>query len=98
VPQTARGLRSHSASGPAAPDRETVGIVLETSRLRLEPLALRHADALCAVYAEAGVRRVLITCPETCRPELAFLLSERSWGRGLATEAFNDQVVGIPLE
>jgi RimJ/RimL family protein N-acetyltransferase len=117
-----RQVRSHECPRPQT--------VLETPRLRLEPLALRHADALRAVYAEAGVRRFLITRPAsraefdrlfdralrfasshgmwalvdrgtaavigrvgffafgaTGRPELAFLLSERFWGRGLATEA-----------
>ncbi len=104
--------------------------VLQTSRLRLEPLAPKHADSIYAIYAEPAVRRFLITCPanradfdrifghalrfgnshgmwavvdvptsavigrvgffafgEQARPELAFLLAERFWGQGLATEA-----------
>lgn len=104
--------------------------VIETSRVRLEPLRAAHADALYVIYCEPAVQRFLITCPasradfdllfdralgfatthgmwavvdtttsaimgrvgffafgESARPELAFLLSQRFWGRGLATEA-----------
>jgi ribosomal-protein-alanine N-acetyltransferase len=104
--------------------------LLETSRLRLEPLAPEHAAALYTIYSEPAVRRFLIGCTTTrtdfdglfdsavqfgrshgmwairhkdvhglvgrvgffafgasARPELAFLLSERFWGQGLATEA-----------
>jgi len=104
--------------------------LIETARLRLEPLRPAHAERLYAIYSERAVRRFLITRPrgrdhfarvfdqalsfgsthgmwavidkstneltgrigffafgESARPELAFLLSERWWGKGLATEA-----------
>jgi RimJ/RimL family protein N-acetyltransferase len=37
--------------------------LIESSRLRLEPLSRPHADGLYAIYSEPGVRRFLLTCP-----------------------------------
>jgi RimJ/RimL family protein N-acetyltransferase len=60
--------------------------VLDTSRLRLEPLSPAHAEPLYAIYCQPGVRRHLITRPATrlefdrlFERTLAFAASHGMW-------------------